>query len=72
LGETYNRPPGYPVFLAGIHAAFGESILAVRIVESVMGALQTVVIAVMGKRIGGEVVGVLSGILWSIYPIAYL
>jgi len=57
LSETYNRPPGYPVFLAGIHAFFGETILAIR--KSVMGALLTVVIAVIGKRIGGEVVEML-------------
>jgi 4-amino-4-deoxy-L-arabinose transferase-like glycosyltransferase len=69
LGKAYNRPPGYPVFLAGIYMIFGESIFAIRMVESVMGALLAVVIALIGKRIGGEVVGALAGILWTIYPI---
>jgi len=69
LGKAYNRPPGYPVFLAGIYMIFGESIFAIRMVESVMGALLAVIIALIGKRIGGEVVGALAGILWSIYPI---
>jgi 4-amino-4-deoxy-L-arabinose transferase-like glycosyltransferase len=69
LGESYNRPPGYPVFLADIYLFFGESILAVRMVESVMGALLAVVITLIGRRIGGDVVGVLAGLLWSIYPI---
>jgi len=69
LGEAYNRPPAYPVFLAGIYLFFGESILAVRMVESVMGALLAVIIALIGKRIGGQTVGAIAGILWSIYPL---
>ena len=69
LGDNYNRPPGYPVFLAGIYLLFGESILTVRMVESVLGAVLAVVIALIGKRIGGDVVGAAAGILWSIYPL---
>ena len=69
LGIAYNRPPAYPVFLAGIYLFFGESILAVRMVESVIGALLAVIIALIGKRIGGQTVGVIAGILWSIYPL---
>jgi 4-amino-4-deoxy-L-arabinose transferase-like glycosyltransferase len=70
LGEGYSRPPGYPVFLAAIYALFGKGILATRIVESVMGAFLAVVIALIAKRIGGEVVGTLAGTLWAVYPIA--
>jgi 4-amino-4-deoxy-L-arabinose transferase-like glycosyltransferase len=70
LGEGYQRPPGYPAFLAVIYALFGESILATRMVESVMGAFLAVVIALIAKRIGGEIVGVLAGMLWAIYPMA--
>jgi 4-amino-4-deoxy-L-arabinose transferase-like glycosyltransferase len=69
LGESYHRPPGYPVFLAGIYLFFGESILAVRMVESLMGALLVVIIALIGRRVAGEVVGAIAGLLWSIYPI---
>ena len=68
LGESYHRPPGYPVFLAGVYLFFGKSMLAVRMVESVMGALLAVLIALIGKRLGREV-GALAGALWSIYPI---
>ena len=66
---AYNRPPAYPAFLAGIYLFFGESILAVRMVESVMGALLAVIIALIGKRIGGQTVGAIAGVLWSIYPL---
>lgn len=70
LGEAYNRPPAYPVFLAAIYLFFGESIFAVRMVESVLGGLLAVMIALIGRRIGGAAVGALSGLLWSIYPLA--
>ena len=70
LGKAYNRPPGYPVFLAAIYLLFGNGIFAVRMVESVMGALLAVVIAMIARRIGGTTVGALAGFLWSIYPIA--
>jgi 4-amino-4-deoxy-L-arabinose transferase-like glycosyltransferase len=70
LGESYHRPPGYPVFLAAIYFLFGENIVAIRMVESLVGALLAVIIALIGKRIAGDVVGALAGVLWSIYPIA--
>ena len=69
LGESYKRPPGYPVFLAGIYLFFGESIFAVRTIESLIGALLAIVIALIGRRIGGDTVGALAGLLWSIYPL---
>src|SRR5690242_1662424 len=69
LGQDYNRPPGYPVFLAAIYEFLGQSILAVRMVESLTGALLAVVIGMIGKRIGGEILGAIAGMLWSIYPL---
>jgi 4-amino-4-deoxy-L-arabinose transferase-like glycosyltransferase len=65
----YDRAPAYPVFLAAVFTLFGESILAVRVVESLMGALLAVMIATLGKRAVGEIVGTLAGTLWSIYPL---
>jgi 4-amino-4-deoxy-L-arabinose transferase-like glycosyltransferase len=70
LGNTYDRPPGYPVFLAAFYILFGESVLAIRLADSAVGALLAVVIALIARRIGGEVVGALAGMLWSVYPIA--
>ena len=69
LGENYNRPPGYPIFLAAIYSLFGENIVGIRLVESFISALLAVIIALIGKRIGGDVVGALAGLLWSIYPL---
>jgi 4-amino-4-deoxy-L-arabinose transferase-like glycosyltransferase len=70
FAPAYTRNPVYPVFLAGVYGLFGQSILAVRIVESVLGAGLAVLIAVLAGRIAGTVVGTLSGLLWSLYPMA--
>ena len=68
FGTSLEKAPGYPLFLAAVYALFGENIMAVRVMESVIGALLAVLIARLGKRIGGEAVGVIAGGLWSIYP----
>src|SRR5574341_2621711 len=70
LVTAYDRPPGYPVFIAGVYALFGQSIRAIRIVEAVMGALLAVVIALLASRIGGRLVGAIAGVMWGMYPIA--
>src|SRR5262245_50710342 len=69
FGADFRLAPGYPVFLSVVYWCFGESIFAVRIVESFMGAVLAVIIATLGKRVGGEIVGVLAGTIWAIYPL---
>jgi 4-amino-4-deoxy-L-arabinose transferase-like glycosyltransferase len=69
LGANYVRAPGYPVFLAAMYTLFGEGIFGIRVVESIMGAFLAIIIAVIGRRVGGESVGALAGIIWSIYPL---
>jgi 4-amino-4-deoxy-L-arabinose transferase-like glycosyltransferase len=68
LGEVYNRPPAYPVFLASVYFLFGENIFAVRVMESFIGALLAVIIALIGRRVAVPAVGVLAGVTWAIYP----
>lgn len=67
-GANYYRAPAYPVFLAGVYALFGESIFAVRALESIMGAFLAVILAVLGRRVRGEIVGALAGVIWAVYP----
>jgi 4-amino-4-deoxy-L-arabinose transferase-like glycosyltransferase len=70
VGETYRRAPVYPFFLAGVYVLFGREIVTVRMVEALLGACLTVVIALLATRTLGEAVGVWTGLLWSIYPAA--
>ena len=68
LGANYNRAPAYPAFLAIVYLLFGESIFAIRVVESFMGAFLAVIMAAVGRRIAGNTVGALAGIIWAVYP----
>jgi 4-amino-4-deoxy-L-arabinose transferase-like glycosyltransferase len=58
------------MFIAAIYSLLGESIFAIRAVDSIVGALLAVIIAVVARRGGGEIVGTLAGITWSLYPMA--
>jgi 4-amino-4-deoxy-L-arabinose transferase-like glycosyltransferase len=69
FGSDFNRAPGYPAFLAAVYWLFGESIFAIRVVESIMGALLAVIMAQVGRRAGGEMVGALAGVIWAVYPL---
>src|SRR5262245_29037471 len=69
FGEGYGRPPMYPLVLAAIYALFGQHIMAIRLVQAVMGACIAVMMALMAQRIGSKGVGILAGMLWSVYPL---
>ena len=71
FGADFGLAPGYPVFLAAVYWLFGESIFAIRVVESVIGALLAVIMAQVGRRVGGEIVGALAGIIWAVYPLGF-
>jgi SAM-dependent methyltransferase len=62
------RAPGFAYFLAFIFAIFGKSILAVRIAQSLLGALTCVLIYKTGKRLFSEGTGRIAAILLSFYP----
>src|SRR5262245_11484974 len=38
FSTSFDRAPAYPAFLAGVYSLFGESIFAIRVVESFAGA----------------------------------
>src|SRR5262245_46282512 len=69
FGANYDGAPGYPVFLAAVYLLFGDSIFAVRVVEGAMGAFLALIMAAVGRRVGGEIVGALAGIIWAVYPL---
>jgi 4-amino-4-deoxy-L-arabinose transferase-like glycosyltransferase len=69
FGEAYHRSPMYPLVLAVIYALFGQHIVAIRLVQAVMGACIAVMIAFIAQRPGSKGVGILAGVLWSVYPL---
>jgi hypothetical protein len=59
--------PGYPLFVAAVFA-FSESLLSVAIVQSVVGTVGVVYLALAGDRVGGRPAGMMTGVLASLYP----
>lgn len=70
-GRPYGNvwfPPGYPVFLAAVYALFSPSQVAVRLIQSLIGAATCVVTYSVGKRLLDERAGLTAAIFFSVYP----
>jgi predicted membrane-bound mannosyltransferase len=61
-------PPGYPFFLAAIYKAVGYSEFAGKLGNVAIGIALTVFTYLLGRRLRGEVVGVLSAGLIAVWP----
>lgn len=61
------HPPGYPCFLGGVRWLLGDSYLAPRLVQALLGALSVVMIAWIGGRTFGRRVGEASGCVAALY-----
>jgi len=70
FGADYDRSPAYPLFLAAIYLTLGKSVLAVRLVEALLGALIAVLIAIIGRKTLGLASGLTAGLIWALYPLA--
>jgi 4-amino-4-deoxy-L-arabinose transferase-like glycosyltransferase len=66
---TAFRPPLYPVFLAGVSKVAGDAPRTFQYAGCVMGVLTVVLIGYLGRRIGGNAVGLCAAALAGVYPI---
>ncbi|MFZ1946686.1 MAG: tetratricopeptide repeat protein [bacterium] len=66
-GEVFFMGPLYPYFLGLVYKIFGPSILAAKLVQSLVGSLSAGVIYLLGKECFGSVVGILAGLLAALY-----
>jgi len=65
----FERAPLYPLWMALIYLlAGGKSLLVLRIMDSLMGALLSLVIYFLGKEIYGRFVGAIAALISSLYP----
>ena len=62
------RPPLYPLFLALIYRIFGHSPLAVRIVQSILSSLLTVLIFSFTEKMVNKRAAILAGLGSCFYP----
>ncbi|MDD5063907.1 MAG: tetratricopeptide repeat protein [Phycisphaerae bacterium] len=65
--EFFWQPPFYPLFLALIYKLTNSSILAVKIVQALLGSLTSVLAYFLGKKLFDKSVGVLSGVFVALY-----
>ena len=72
LGQgIFYQAPLYPYFLGVLYAVFGHDLLAVRIVQCILGALACALLGAAGSRLFCHTIGVFSGILLAVYPTAF-
>lgn len=49
--HPYFRPPGYPWFLSGVYAVFGDGYLAPRLLQMVLGLLGALLVFALARRL---------------------
>jgi len=62
------RAPGYPFFLYFVYKFIGKSLLTVRIIQAIIGSLTTLIIFLIAKEIFSIRIGIISGIIYALYP----
>jgi len=67
LGPTAWVTPGYPLFLAACRLVFGDSVFAVELVQSVLGAATAVVLAHVTAAVFGARAGAIGGFIAACY-----
>jgi 4-amino-4-deoxy-L-arabinose transferase-like glycosyltransferase len=61
-------PPAYPLFIAGVFALTGQSLMAVRLVQVVFGVVAVFLTYLAGKYAFSELVGLGAALICAIYP----
>ena len=69
VGEEHRlmRSPGYPVFLAGV-LSLQDSLSAVKIAQSILGALTSLLVAALAYRLAGRRAAIAAAFLAALYP----
>jgi 4-amino-4-deoxy-L-arabinose transferase-like glycosyltransferase len=68
-GVPYAKiPPGYPLFLAGIFALSGRSLLAVRAAQVVLGTITVWLTYLAGQRTFSHEVGLVAALICALCP----
>jgi len=65
--EVFYQAPFYPYLLGVIYAVAGRSLLLVRIVQSLIGSVSCVLLALAGARLFSTRVGLAAGLMLALY-----
>src|SRR4051794_4079732 len=66
---TAAHPPLYPTVLAAWSWLGGDGVLAQRSLGALFGAVTIVLVALIGRRVGGERVGLAAAVVAALYPL---
>lgn len=69
---TAEYPPLFPAVLSVVSFLGVESVDAQRLAMTVVGAGTVVVVALLGRRVGGSTVGLLAAAIAAVYPMLFL
>lgn len=64
------RAPGYPTLIAAVYAVCGPNLLALRLVECVLGTASVALLGWIGARWFGPREGFLAAVLLALHPVA--
>ncbi len=68
--QTFYQSPLYPYFLALIYKVTGPSLLAVRIIQSILGALACLALYQATRKLFNPKTALIAGLLLGLFPIA--
>jgi 4-amino-4-deoxy-L-arabinose transferase-like glycosyltransferase len=63
------HPPLYPLLLSGVYELGGHSPLAQRSLGLLLGTITLVLVGLLGRRVGGERLGLVAALLYAVYPL---
>ncbi len=62
----YGRPPGYPFFLAGVYTLFGVNDWSPRLVQTVLGLANVLLLYALARGLFGPLAAILSALLMAV------
>jgi 4-amino-4-deoxy-L-arabinose transferase-like glycosyltransferase len=68
-GPQALRAPGYPTLMAAVYLIFGKSLLALRLVEAVLGTVAVGIVGAIGSRLFGRRAGLIAAALMALHPV---
>lgn len=65
--DVFEMSPLYPYTLAAVYRVFGESLIAPRIMQALLGALTCAGLFLLGRRLFGRAAGAVAGTMLAVY-----
>ncbi len=69
--DVFYQAPLYPYFLGTLYTLFGRDLLVVRIVQALLGSSACVLLALAGRRLLSDRVGLIAGLMLALYAPAW-